>query len=43
MLKTHQEVEFILKRPENDPIDAHFSLNGAGAAIDAVVAECGTP
>jgi len=41
MLKTHHEVEFVLKRPETDPIDIHFSLNGAGAAIDAVTGECG--
>ncbi|HVO02835.1 MAG TPA: hypothetical protein VMT54_11570 [Candidatus Cybelea sp.] len=40
MLQTHQEVEFVLKRPETDPIDSHFSLNGVEAAIDAVVGEC---
>lgn len=40
MLKTHQEAEFVLRRPSKDPIDAHFLLNGAKAAINAVVGEC---
>jgi hypothetical protein len=43
MLKAHREVEFVLKRPGTDLIDSHFSLNGAGAAIDAVAGECRTP
>ena len=40
MLKTHQEVEFVLARPETDPIDSQFTLNGAASAIDAIVGEC---
>jgi hypothetical protein len=40
-LQKHQEVEFVLKRSDTDIDDHSFTLNGARAAIDAVLNACG--
>jgi hypothetical protein len=42
-LQKHETVEFVLGRPGQDIDDRRFSLNGAKAAIDTILAACGKP